>query len=134
MFDKSISGDLLFEMLSLFIGMEKIAYRALPFLKSCLHLLWRGALQPGEVVVLTGGSSQNTGCGTAAPSSGARGARWCNWSWQEGGTVSNLKLQLFEKSVPEPLSPRIGKALVNPPVKVFDDTAPKYVTMIIPET
>lgn len=25
-FDKSISGDLLFEMLSLFIGVEKIAY------------------------------------------------------------------------------------------------------------
>ena len=26
MFDKSISGDLLFEMLSLFIGVEKMAY------------------------------------------------------------------------------------------------------------
>lgn len=49
MFDKSLSGDLLFEMLSLFIGVEKIAYRPLRFLKSCLYLLWRGALQPGEV-------------------------------------------------------------------------------------
>lgn len=28
-FDKSISGDLLFEMLSLFIGVEKIAYQPL---------------------------------------------------------------------------------------------------------
>lgn len=32
------------------------------------------------------------------------------------GKVLNLKLQLFEKSVPEPLSPRKGKALVNAPV------------------
>lgn len=29
MFDKSISGDLLFEKLSLFISLEKIAYRPL---------------------------------------------------------------------------------------------------------
>lgn len=65
MFDKSISGDLLFEMLSLFIGVEKTAYQLLQFLKSCLYLLWRAALQPGEVVLVTGGGSQNTGCGTA---------------------------------------------------------------------
>lgn len=60
MFDKSISGDLLFEMLSLFIGVEKIAYLLLRFLKSCLYLLQRRALQPGVVVLVTGCSSQNT--------------------------------------------------------------------------
>lgn len=114
MFDKSISGDLLFEMLSLFIGVEKIAYRQLRFLRSCLYLLWRGALQPGEVVLVTGGSSQNTGRGDSSTSFGAGWARWCNWSWQERDKVLSLKLQLFGKLVLEPLSPREGKALVNP--------------------
>lgn len=43
MFDKSISGDLLFEMLSLFIGVEKIAYRQLRFLRILFVLAVEGS-------------------------------------------------------------------------------------------
>lgn len=81
---------------------------------------------------MTRGDSQNTGCGDSSHQLWGQAGLLLSLELAGKGEVLNLKLQLFEKSVPEPLSPRKGK--VNPPVEMPGDTAPKYVVVIICET